>query len=513
MFSDLPTDGMHRAKVTTELRRSFRRSKHVTKEKPMNHVQRTLQGLFLVGIFLLLPSISWGATQTAASCSLTDVAAAIAASSDGDTVLVPAGTCTWGTGRSYLAINKSITLQGSGIDGTIINLAADAPSYGNGTIGIVAKNVTVKGFTINAPSGTTYATAFSVGGNNFRISGNKYVGTTGTCTGYFVYFGAVYGVIDNNQIIGSTGRQELIFGRGPTNAWQTDNSVGGADNIFIEDNTLSNAGYLTDCNSNSKCVVRYNTISSPSKIDGHGKCTNTPERSVRNMEIYGNHWTLTSGYFSSIEVRGGTGTIFYNKSDNSAGASWLGLVDYATFQDICKGYAPNCGCPDAYPLHDQIGVGKDPKSAASEPYYLWNNRRASNIWLAETGGGKLPTSPCRNDDKCGPTYTSITQIQNNRDYYDFAPTFDGTSGTGCGTIESRPSTCTTGVAYWATNQSCSDQTGLVGANPTTPIAGTLYKCTAPNTWTAAYTPYTYPHPLRDSSPKSVLTPPKNLMVQ
>lgn len=80
--------------------------------------------------------------------------------------------------------------------------------------------------------------------------------------------------------------------------------------------------------------------------------------------------------------------------------------------------------------------------------------------------------------------------------------FDGTGataaggGVGCGTLASRPATCTTGVGYWATNQSCSDLTGLVGKSPTTPISGTLYKCTATDTWTSYYTPYTYPHPLR-----------------
>jgi hypothetical protein len=30
-------------------------------------------------------------------------------------------------------------------------------------------------------------------------------------------------------------------------------------------------------------------------------------------------------------------------------------------------------------------------------------------------------------------------------------------------------------------------------------SGVLYKCTAPNTWTLYYTPYTYPHPLQTSS--------------
>jgi len=69
-----------------------------------------------------------------------------------------------------------------------------------------------------------------------------------------------------------------------------------------------------------------------------------------------------------------------------------------------------------------------------------------------------------------------------------------TPGVGCGT--SLPKTCTVGQGHWVTTQSCSNLTGMVGANPSTPISGTLYKCTAKDTWAKHYTPYTYPHLLR-----------------
>jgi hypothetical protein len=96
----------------------------------------------------------------------------------------------------------------------------------------------------------------------------------------------------------------------------------------------------------------------------------------------------------------------------------------------------------------------------------------------------------------------------NRDYYPSAsgvqtsPTspFNGSSGTGWGTLANRPTTCTPGVAYFATDQgswntSTSNPYGVQqnGAN------GVLYKCTAPNTWTLYYTPYIYPHPLQRPS--------------
>ena len=62
--------------------------------------------------------------------------------------------------------------------------------------------------------------------------------------------------------------------------------------------------------------------------------------------------------------------------------------------------------------------------------------------------------------------------------------FDGTRGVGQGLLAARPATCTAGaepntngVGYWATD------------------TNTLYVCNPTNTWTAYYTPYTYPHPL------------------
>jgi hypothetical protein len=86
----------------------------------------------------------------------------------------------------------------------------------------------------------------------------------------------------------------------------------------------------------------------------------------------------------------------------------------------------------------------------------------------------------------------------NRDFYaesihqsaQSSPTspFNGNSGTGHGTLANRPATCTPQVGYWATDQGNWNQSGDGGQ-------GELFICTAPNTWSLYYTPYTYPHPL------------------
>jgi hypothetical protein len=85
--------------------------------------------------------------------------------------------------------------------------------------------------------------------------------------------------------------------------------------------------------------------------------------------------------------------------------------------------------------------------------------------------------------------------------------FNGTSGVGFGTLANRPTTCTPnpvsgapGVGYFATDQG-SWNTSSNGFGQ-----GVLYACSATNTWTAYYTPYTYPHPLESGSMTATIPP-------
>jgi len=103
---------------------------------------------------------------------------------------------------------------------------------------------------------------------------------------------------------------------------------------------------------------------------------------------------------------------------------------------------------------------------ALDPAYQWND---ITIGATFYGQGKV-------------VFGNTSKLQNNRDfYYDQGSKFNGTVGTGEGLYSAIPSTCTPNVAYWATDKN------------------TLYRCSATNTWTAYYTPYTFPHPLATGS--------------
>ena len=75
---------------------------------------------------LLCSAHAFAATRTAASCSRNDVGAAVNSAVDGDTIVIPAGTCTW---TSNLTItDKILTIQGAGMNSTIL---VDGLSKGN----------------------------------------------------------------------------------------------------------------------------------------------------------------------------------------------------------------------------------------------------------------------------------------------------------------------------------------------------------------------------------------------
>jgi hypothetical protein len=417
----------------------------------------------------------------------------------GDTIVLPAGQAVWGTpgtnnnGITYIIL--PITIRGQG-DSTVIQLhesgpgnagvlsvwtaatVADLKILGADTRGVMAFNI--KNLNNTAPGGINFT-------GGFRITNVTYDGRRGG--GIFLNFsGVTYGLIDNCRISASVGHAELIFGRGPTNAWQTDNSLGKDQNIFVEDCVFSGNGYVNDANSNAQMVVRYCRIEGTIKVDGHGVASNTPSRSYRNMEVYGNTWTNTSPAWTAIELRGGTFMVFDNASTTQAS---FFLTDYGYLASW-----PNFGSqfqtPVNYPIKDQVGVGKDPKVAASEPAYLWNNRVGNSAWTRTLK--QIPQEAINlyrtQTGNPAAVFTERDLIRANRDFFAEAG-FDDATGVSTGTksqmLASTPAL--RNVGWWVTDEG--EWNSRNGSAPD----GQLYVWDG-SQWQLKYRPYSYPHPLR-----------------
>jgi hypothetical protein len=489
---------------------------------------RKLRLFLLVATFLSLASNTYatctnngGGSWTTGGNGYADVKACYDLASVGDTINVIAGngTATWTTA---LQINKNIRIIGPG--------AANLRLTWTSTNLFQANNVAfqISGFEFYTTTHQEAVTIFR--GTGWRVDHIKYNNTDIANVGQFVstyandassgFFGNVYGVVDSNAIV--NGKVQTANGNSGFSSagriWYDALNLGTNEAVYVEDNVITlapnRASNCIDSNRGGKYVFRYNSVTENTTQAHSLQAAN--ERGTRKWEIYGNTFnSLDSATWVATYQRGGTGVIFGNDYtsvvnynypimfDNVRSTIAYSDPDNSTGNGACDGNSMQDGNTDSYgyPCRDQIGRSTDitlwtnpavlPGPAqALVPVYLWSNYRAGSAVAAYVDsnsiGGGIPNH-------------SPDVIKPDRDYYDYKTSFNGTSGTGCGTLANRPTTCTTGVGYWATTQSCSNLTGMVGANPSTPISGTLYKCTAPNTWTAYYTPYTYPHPLRSSS--------------
>jgi hypothetical protein len=95
---------------------------------------RLIKWLLLVVAFLLNPLFGREAqanTINAVSCNTRDVQTAINSAAEGDTVIIPAGTCTWTTGVTV--IGKGIVIKGAG-SGRIIAINQDVLTIATGPL-------------------------------------------------------------------------------------------------------------------------------------------------------------------------------------------------------------------------------------------------------------------------------------------------------------------------------------------------------------------------------------------
>jgi hypothetical protein len=370
----------------------------------------------LLSLSVLTVSSGIAGTVIAASCSQNDVQAAVNDSVDGDTVLVPPGTCAW-TSSVSIPATKGIVLQGAGIGNTVISITSGNALDMEGVEGTCSR---VTGFTFNRTgsdstihiNGTCKAWRF----DNNRLTGDKFHDA-------IVVKGITYGVIDHNVLV--NGRVLVSSSTLGHDSWLLPLTLGTANAVYIEDNeypatVFSNA---VDANKGARFVFRYNTLTD-TYVEAHSGCQNHG-RGVFSWEIYGNTFNTTKWIYRPFLLRAGTGVVY----DNVLTGQWtrpkIDVDDQRSCltcgglwsAELCNGNSAfdgnNVG-ENGYPCRDQIGRSTDDSlfsnapypAQALEPAYAWDNTYGGTGVLIE-----------HNPALCS---NSENHIQENRDYFNNA---------------------------------------------------------------------------------------------
>jgi hypothetical protein len=489
-------------------------------------------------------------------------------------VNIPSGTSTWTTGLSYTIPSAvtSLTIQGA----TAVNCTGTAgtSSYSctatDNTIieDSYATNNVLISFIINGASNFLRVTGLTIEGGVAGSNGSKFNGViniSGSSThvrwdhthlNNTTYSPALSsswmrvfnpsGVFDHNIV-------DLSATAGvSTNGIQFYNAIGdtigngdgtfdnatawGTSGFWFMENNQFNGGYANDCANAGKFVERYNYYNhSTSAAQVHA--TKTPagsQRGCRAYEFYHNYMANTLTAQDGIVGSKGTTSLIWG---NTVASGYYRFMVMQT--DRQSGDEPETNTPDGwgycgtavngngagsqwdgnqstttgYPCLDGLGRGQTAQSLnganlpgrmnSSKGTIAWPNQYLEPIyaWMNSLPG--ILNTELRIGD------TSTTQ---NVDVFIENANFNGTTGTGFGPLAARPSTCTPGpggtyytsptgsygVAYWATDSNSGN--------------GELYVCSATNTWTGIYQPYTYPHPLvaGTQSGGNPPNPPQNL---
>ena len=388
----------------------------------------------------------------AASASYAHVSAAVAAANPGDIVEVPAGTATW---SQTLIITKRITLKGAGIGQTVIIGNVGSSNYiisYKPTDALSSEAFRLTGFTLDANNNSRLfeINRTSISPTYVRLDNNHFKAATSFIPAAEIK-GVIYGVIDNNTFDGAIHIDNYGL---QVNSWkQLVYIPGSADNLYYEDNTF-NPCFTGDTGGHGgRYVKRYNTynLKNPANcfaslsgfyplFDAHGNQKDGVYTTM-GVEIYGNRVNSSYNIGPFLDQRGGKAFVFFNKVVSTGSTTTRVREEY---DDSIS--APATNPTDGSPQH------------VNGSYY-WNNRAgATGTTLFHTAVGEdVPNV-----------------LEENDDFFNHNTSFNGASGVGCGTLANRPTSCSIGVGYWATEQSCSSTNDThVGRNASTPLAGVL----------------------------------------
>jgi hypothetical protein len=417
-----------------------------------------------LGLLALSPGVAIAATVNASSCSFSAVSSAVSSAAPGDTVVIPAGTCSW-TGT--LAISKGLTLAGAGSGATRLSASGGvSPLIELSPSSDVPVRIHDLGFSLGSESPWSANTraiyvSSSVKLTKVRIDHNTFKNGNGA----ILLYRQIYGVIDHNQFLNA---QTPIYLAGDDNAaWLRPIAAGTADAMFVEDNTFTiNNDTITDTYDSqvylqqaASVVVRHNTFDTLAltkqmnfislNLNNHGNQNYyTGSSDFRGSPIFEFYNNISNTYhvWSFIGIRGGSSLIHHNTFTAVTGSPTLiELTEEESWQTAF--FNP---LRTTWPAEDQI-----------MNTFIWSN----------TYNGQPIAEISLDEPQDGPF------IQKNRDYFMHEPQSTG------------------GKEVYSGRAGGPMTFSSAGANAYYP-----------------YTPYMYPHPLTGAPTAQVLKPPTGLRV-
>lgn len=374
----------------------------------------------IIAVSLLIsPPKAFASDQNPATCSDANMHTAITgASSDGDTITVPAGNCDITTAW---VITKGITINCHAGRDTVF---ADKASHAAPTIQI---NSGSANFHINnckfvqgndAPPTNQTETWLSIDGtatrwefNNIQIGADidhplsavRIFNNDAGCNYGAIHNSTIY-VYNEMMLVGQPACNSNIVGNG---SWAANTDFGSLDAAYIENNILSTNGAVSnaaivDTIDGARLVVRLNTIDRL-EVGGHGTESGQDRRGSRKYEVYGNVADHTNGnplngdFPEFVNLRGGTALIFHNTL-----TGYLTAVEGFNFR-ANNAYPPFHGSDDK-----PAAVGQSAYDDLDGTVYatgMHNGANGASLVLTDSGGSFAAYKPTLTSLPGGQEYT------------------------------------------------------------------------------------------------------------
>ena len=367
----------------------------------------------------VVPALLYAEIRAAADLTPEAVGKAIDAAKDGDIVQLPAGTAVWSkrgwhTGHSPKV--KAITIQGAGIDKTIITV--DKSKSGNTYFeleGVEGKPFRVTGITLDGslhPDEASWGALMSISGTckNFRIDHCKFKNFD---VMLMINGGGdrdTYGLVDHCYFDGQLSHggclQPICYsGPGAPN-YRKPLSLGTAQAMYFEDNEVNLRGavatgdnpFIVAINA-ARVVIRHNKIvNAEIEIYGPGQ----RKHGCQTSEIYDNQFATVDGGRPGgfIFIAAGAAIVFNN---TVTGATYdcrvIQLTNHRAFMEMppwgkADGKNPLDGnqipagqVGAGYPCFGQVGWATNVDGVFKpSPCYAWNNTFNGAKALMAVGG-------------------------------------------------------------------------------------------------------------------------------